>query len=779
MITFIRRTVLAGSKKNMSGPHVFILLCVYFLITTVYTGVFYDFRMTLVRCGLNTLLLAVFVLLERSRLSVPATAYLSPTLMSVIIIAGAVVLEGDSLLFIYLTCCAMIALTYFNNKSLLLHIVTVGAASLAVIFIYPPQVETQTFVSLLGVTFSLTQNIIFLMAFIALDLLVYTFGSAYVKTLQALTEAKNEANQANQAKSSFLSTMSHEIRTPLNAILGITEILLQKEMLDPQEKEALYKVYTSGDLLLGIINDILDLSKIEAGKLELAVADYESASLISDTAQLNIMRIGRKPITFEVSVDEELPIRLSGDELRVKQILNNLLSNAFKYTAEGTVRLSVSVEKDSSGTEAVLLINVKDTGQGMSKEQVDRLFDEYSRFNTAANRTTEGTGLGMSITRNLVHMMNGKILVESEPGVGSSFTVRLPQGKLADAVLGRELAENLQQFHTNIAAHMEKLQVEREYMPYGKVLVVDDVETNIYVAKGFLTPYGLKVDSADSGFEALEKVKSGQVYDIIFMDHMMPVMDGMETTAKIREMGYTNPIVALTADAVAGQSEMFLEHGFDGFISKPIEIPQMNDVLNRLIRDKQPPEVLEAARRAAQAIHEHLQAQPDVDPMVAEIFLRDAKHAAEMLEGFNAETELRPFVICVHGMKSALANIGQTELSAAALKLETAGRAEDRETVNAQTPAFLASLKTLIMELSPEEEGGTAEMSEEDEVFLREKLAAIKEACGEYDSNTADGIMAELRAKPWPPQVKERLNAIAESLLHSDFDTVMELINKD
>jgi len=417
-----------------------------------------------------------------------------------------------------------------------------------------------------------------------------------IRTLHSRIEA---ANVASRAKSAFLSTMSHEIRTPMNAILGITEIQLQNNALDQSVRDALEKIYASGDMLLGIINNILDLSKIEAGKLELVIAKYETASLLSDIALLNMMRIGSKPIEFELHVDENLPLLLSGDELRVKQIFNNLLSNAFKYTEKGTVCLSVAAATGGADDETTLVFSVRDTGQGMTEEQVAKLFDEYSRFNQEANRTTEGTGLGMSITRDLIRMMHGEISIESEPGRGSTFTVRLPQGKINADILGKAVTENLHKFRTSVRAQTKRAQLTRDPMPYGSVLIVDDVETNILVAEGLISLYGIKIESADSGPGAIEKIKNGSVYDIVFMDHMMPKMDGIEATSIIRSMGYERPIVALTANAVVGQADIFLKNGFDDFISKPLDIRLLDAVLNKLIRDKQPPEVLEAARRQA------------------------------------------------------------------------------------------------------------------------------------------------------------------------------------
>ena len=612
--------------------------------------------------------------------------------------------------------------------------------------------------------------------------------------LNETEKQRMEAENANKAKSAFLSTMSHEIRTPMNAILGITEILLQNETLVPEFREAIVKINNSGDLLLGIINDILDLSKTEAGKMELIIDKYEISSLISDTAQLNMMHIGSKPIKFSLFVDENIPVSLVGDELRIKQILNNLLSNAFKYTQAGTVKMSVFSEAIAGkDNEVALVFKVGDTGQGMTKAQIAKLFNEYSRFNLETNRSTQGTGLGMSITQKLIHLMNGNISIESEPGKGSVFTVYLPQGKNDSALLGREMAENLRSFRTSSKTQMKRAQISREPMPYGSVLIVDDVETNIFVAKGLLSPYKLKIDSADSGFTAIEKIKQGNVYDIIFMDHMMPKMDGIEATKIIRSMGYRHAIVALTANAVTGQADIFLKNGFDDYISKPIDIRQMNSLLNRLIRDKHPPEVVEAVRKQTIANKEPLTGsapQPAMDPRTAEIFLRDARKTLTALEtasqknDYANEDTMRAYIISAHGIKGALANIGKKDLSAAAFKLEMAGREGKIETIKSETPAFLDSLRAFAEELTAQiETAASAAEAEggklvEDKSHLTKMLHAIKTACQEYDENTANKTLEELRKMPWSPETKGLLGTIAEQLLHSDFDEIAKKIDE-
>ena len=594
-----------------------------------------------------------------------------------------------------------------------------------------------------------------------------------------MAAAKDKADVKSQQKTNFLATISHEIRTPMNAILGITEIQMQNQTLSKGVSEALTKIYHSGYSLLGIINDILDLSKIEAGKLELVLVKYDVANLIHDTSQLNMMRIGSRAIKFEVQVDPITPAELFGDELRIKQILNNLLSNAFKYTENGEVTLSVSSKYEDRVKEpyVALLFTVRDTGQGMTKEQASGMFDEYSRFNLETNRMTEGTGLGMSITKRLVEMMNGSISVESELGKGTTISVRLPQKNVGASPLGEETAETLRTFRFNNVSQMKAAQMIREPMPYGSVLIVDDVETNLYVAKGLLVPYDLIIDTAESGTEAIEKIKLGKKYDIIFMDHMMPQMDGIEATRILRGMGYTSPIIALTANAVAGQAEIFLSSGFDDFISKPIDIRQLNALLNKLIRDKQPPEVLESAARKAALSGKSdvdISASTSIDPELARTFVRDAKKIAAVLEVIYEkrsaleEEEIQLYTINTHAIKSALANVGEMALSDFAKKLEAAGREQDLDLISAETPVFLADLRAAIQRITPPEEDDKAETEDLD--FLQEKLLLFRAACVVYDKKAAKEVIIDLKKKKWSRATKDLLNVLAEHLLHSDFE---------
>jgi len=603
-----------------------------------------------------------------------------------------------------------------------------------------------------------------------------------------LIAAKEFAEQSSRYKSQFLSRMSHEVRTPMNAILGIAEIQLQNKTLPFEYKEALGKINTSGYLLLGIINDILDMSKIEAGKLELAQLPYEVTSLISDAMNMNIYKYDYKPIEFSLIMDENIPVKLLGDELRIKQILNNLLSNAYKYTDKGGITMSVAAEypQRESSDQLTLVFRVTDTGQGMTREQMDKLFDEYSRFNMETNRAVEGTGLGMSITSNLVKLMNGVISVESEVNKGSVFTVCLPQGIADSNVLGKEAAENLMKFHHAQERQANKTsQLVREYMPYGRVLIVDDMETNLYVARGLMAPYCLSLETATSGFIAIEKIKSGSTFDIIFMDHFMPKMDGIDTVKIIRELGYTQPIVALTANALAGMAEMFMANGFDGFISKPIDIRQLNFYLNKFIRDKYPPEVVQAAQKQAAIIKisgDTLEKQAP-DEGLRTVFVRDAEKAFERMtiihnNAYRRGDDIRQFIVNVHAMKSTLASIGEAALSADAFELEKAGRTENMPLILGKTPLFLEELKKVIekLKLNVDDSGELPEDSNSDIDFLGEKLLVIKTACEEYDEQGANSAMEELTREKWPHSIKELLGAISEYLLHSDFDEAAGII---
>jgi signal transduction histidine kinase/CheY-like chemotaxis protein/HPt (histidine-containing phosphotransfer) domain-containing protein len=596
------------------------------------------------------------------------------------------------------------------------------------------------------------------------------------------------AEESNKIKSRFLATMSHEIRTPMNAIMGITEIQLHNESLPAETRDALSRIYSSSNLLLNIVNDILDLSKIEAGKLQLMLNPYQTASLINDSVQMNASQFQSKPIDFVLNVDERIPAVLNGDELRIKQIINNILSNAFKYTDMGTVVFTVGYEADRDNPDAVhLLFEIRDTGQGMTPEQLEKLFDEFERFNLEANRLTVGVGLGMNITYKLVKMMGGQISVESVPGEGSVFYVRLPQRSGSQNIIGKEIKDNLENFRFNESlSYYRTSQIVREPMPYGRVLIVDDMESNLYVAKGLLTPYYIQVDTAQSGYEAISKIQSGKVYDIIFMDHMMPRMNGIEATNIIRANGYTQPIVALTANAVVGQAEIFIENGFEEFISKPIDTRQLNQVLNRFIRDKQPKEVIRQARskRSKAEVFE----PASYSAAFVQSFLRDAEKTKRVLEDVYLRRDnctpqdIQNYIIHVHAVKSALINVGETALSKYAARLEEWGRAGNFVGVFAETPGFLSMLRSCMEKFGLESVTGEEESNPTFSEDMLGKWIALRDACLAYEKKTAKQIIEELNEPAKAAGLTEVLRGISVHLLHSAFEeageAALDVINK-
>jgi signal transduction histidine kinase/DNA-binding NarL/FixJ family response regulator/HPt (histidine-containing phosphotransfer) domain-containing protein len=592
--------------------------------------------------------------------------------------------------------------------------------------------------------------------------------------LKQLTEA---AEQANKAKSNFLATMSHEIRTPMNAIIGISQMQMSRHDLPPDCIEAIGKIYTSGHGLLGIINDILDLSKIETGKLELMPAEYDLPSLINDSVSLNITRIGSKPIEFKLKIADNLPAALYGDELRIKQIINNILSNAIKYTDEGYVSMEISSVKPSEKADSVnLIVTIADTGRGIKPEDIERIAGEFVRFDLVENRTIEGTGLGMSITKRLLDLMHGRMDIVSEYGTGSVFTVTIPQGYVSDKVISSDLAGRLSDFSYSGEKQAAGMQMVRELMPYGSVLVVDDVETNLYVAEGLIKPYGIAVTSVTSGFAAIELIKNRKRYDVIFMDHMMPMMDGIEAAKIIRDMGYTAPIVALTANAIVGNEEMFKQNGFDDFISKPIDIRQLQAVLNRFVRkkDRNADTTDIAETEISPPVFEPAPQAFEIPPKLAEIFIRDAKKAIPVLQGLGKD-DMKLFTTTAHAMKSACANVKNTELSEMAKALEAAGREDNIAVIEVDTPVFIEKLTAFIKAIEPEAD---TDKRPEDKELLRRSIDGIISACEDYDTDRAEKLLTELEQYDWNSDITVALAQVSTLILHTEFEEAAEILNR-
>ena len=537
---------------------------------------------------------------------------------------------------------------------------------------------------------------------------------------------KNAAATANKVKNRFLANMSHEIRTPLNAIIGLSQA--EYEKADQESRENLSTINNSGTLLLSIINDLLDISNIESGDIELKCADYSLPMFISSAADSAKLRIGNKNIKLQIEADEDLPVILHGDSHRVNKILVNLLSNAVKFTNEGSILFRIGYEKPEKEDELILMFEIHDTGIGIKNEHMEKLFTDYNQADTESNRLTGGTGMGLVIAKKLAVLMGGDINVISEYGKGSIFTAWIQQ-KIADStVLGKDTAEKLRTFS------WKEAQEDRLYLPYARVLVVDDVVTNHAVARGIMRPYKINVDTVLSGQESINLIAGAEVhYDAIFMDHMMPGMDGIEAAKRIRELDteYSKsvPIIALTANALPENEEMFLSNGFNAYMTKPINVNVLNNILNQWVRDEEKEKLYSAMYQEEE---EHIQngilsAQKiegvDLAAGVAQfggeenyleivkVFVNDTPKLLENVQNFldrfrimpaaaaAALESLKNYTITVHGIKGSCYGICAAPVGDLAKELEMAAKSQNLGRVLELNNEFINATEKLVDEL--------------------------------------------------------------------------------
>lgn len=480
---------------------------------------------------------------------------------------------------------------------------------------------------------------------------------------------------SDRAKTDFLTNMSHEIRTPINGIMGMNSLLLRQIDTLPREKIAEYagNMQRASRTLLAIVNDILDISKIESGKMELLCEGYELASLINDCYTIVASNCKKKNLDLYMEIDENLPSILYGDDVRIRQIVNNFLSNAVKYTKRGHVILKISYSRiDEENIN--LRIDVKDSGIGIQRKDMENLFQNFTRLEEHKNRNIEGTGLGLSLTKRLVDMMHGEVQVESQYGEGSTFTAIIPQKVICEDGIG-DMKQIFENYELSVGAMMPVPQFAGAH-----ILVVDDMEMNRIVAKEMLLQTGAIVDVAGSGEEGLTLMKE-QHYDLIFMDQMMPDMDGIATFEEMKRMNHQNkttPVIAMTANAVKGAKEMYLQHGFADYISKPIFEEKMWKILERFLADKQTEAVekknsdggAEENKKSLQERFPYLDTEQGMSVCMGDeafyfkilkVYLKD-----EMVDTLKQDYEAgtwAQYQIHVHGLKNVSANIGAMELS--------------------------------------------------------------------------------------------------------------------
>ncbi|RKI93264.1 response regulator [Parablautia intestinalis] len=608
---------------------------------------------------------------------------------------------------------------------------------------------------------------------------------AYINEIKRV---RRQAEKASIAKSEFLANMSHEIRTPMNAIIGMNEIIME-ESEDTEICNYARDVQSAAKSLLAIINDILDLSKVEAGKMELVNVNYYLKDMADEIIGMMDMAASQQGLILKYECDETIPCRYKGDDGRIKQILINILSNAIKFTKKGYVRAYITGKPGENENEELLTFHVEDTGCGIREEDLDKIFEDFRQVDSKRNRSAEGTGLGLAIVKNLVELMKGTIKVESTYGKGTIVTITIPQ-EIVDKQPVSQMPE---------APQVERKMTDMFTAPGVKVLIVDDNVINRKVARGFLKNYSFDLDEAESGPEAIELVRATR-YDLIFMDHMMPGMDGIEAVEIIRtkcgENGTAPVIVALTANAMEGMRELFLEHGFQDFIAKPLDRRELNRLLLRQVPEKY--------RQSTDAESESRPLNPEtfridgVDMNVAmQYYSGDEAGFVDLLDLYCADGKRKTRLLCelvesdilryqieVHGLKSASANIGAMDVSNIARAQENAAAQGEREFILEQFPLLMAKYETLLANIEQFLEKYRQDNDVKEKLpgipigELRKQTETALEELKHFRSRECAEKVEAILLHELPKEMQERFGQIQEQLRLYEDDNAEELLGQ-
>ena len=632
----------------------------------------------------------------------------------------------------------------------------------------------------------------------AVDLTIYRLMEyiELVKTRQNIEDQLNIEKSANEAKSRFLSNISHEIRTPINAVLGFDEMIL-RESNDSTVIQYAKDIQSSGKTLLALINDVLDFSKIEAGKLEIIPVEYELRSLINDVVNMARVRAIDKNLEMIVNVEEEIPHVLFGDEVRIKQCIINIVTNAIKYTEVGSVTIDITYKnieaenpEDAYDENKILLeVKVTDTGIGIREEDIDKLSGAFERIDEKRNRTIEGSGLGINIVNSLLSMMDSKLKVKSEYGKGSEFSFAIAQ-----KVVDMEPIGNFSEAYNEAVKDAHDYH-ETFHAPDARILVVDDTKTNLTVVEGLLKKTQIAVDTAMSGMEALDLITKNK-YDIIFLDHRMPEMDGIQTFHAMEELsGNLNkktPVIALTANAVSGSREMYFKEGFTNYMSKPVDPIKLEDMIMSYLPsfkvsrpgDKDFVSNEEEEKETDKEAMQDILKVSGVDietaiarcgsPEVAIEVMKDFKLAiderAGLIERYETEGNIKNYTIYVHGLKSSARAIGAIDLADKAEYLEQCGNDENIEEIKKLTPELLNLYRSYNVKLSSLTQEEDNDKPEIDASELESAYASIKEFVSASYFDSADDIMKMLEDYRIPQEYASK---------HSEIKRLMGAVDRD